>query len=309
MWPPVGVETKMNWGTFDLNLLMVFDAVMQDKNLTRAGQRLGLSQSAVSHALARLRHMLKDELFVRAPEGMLPTPRAERISGPIHDALQEMRVTLESDEFDASQTSRSFTVAANNYAARAVVPSLVVHAAKIAPSVVMDVRPVGMTHILDQLDRGTVELALDTLIEGGERFKCSGLLEDEYAVILPTEHPMAKEPLSVEQFARLPHITVTSSGDSTEFVDEALRKRHLSRTVVARVPLHSLSSVLVGSGALSVVPRRVAAGIMAFRPLTVRPLPITSPRILLSMIWHRRLDHDPGHRWLRTTLRASVSEV
>lgn len=300
----------MNWGTFDLNLLMVFDAVMQEKNLTRAGQRLGLSQSAVSHALARLRHMLKDELFVRAPDGMLPTPRAERISGPIHEALQEMRVTLESDEFDATQASRSFTVAANNYAARAVVPSLVVHAAKIAPSVVMDVRPVGMTHILDQLDRGTVELALDALTEGGERFKCSGLLEDEYAVMLPNEHPMAKESLlSIEQFARLPHITVTSSGDSTEFVDEALRKRRLSRTIVARVPLHSLSSVLVGSGALAVVPRRVAAGMMAFRPLAVRPLPIASPRILLSMIWHRRLDHDPAHRWLRATLRASVSEA
>ena len=83
-----------NWNTFDLNLLVVFDTVMQEKNLTRTGQRLGLTQSAVSHALARLRHMLKDELFVRTPEGMQPTPRAERMSGPIHQALQEMRVSL-----------------------------------------------------------------------------------------------------------------------------------------------------------------------------------------------------------------------
>ncbi len=88
-----------NWKTFDLNLLVVFDAVMQDKNLTRSGQRLGLTQSAVSHALARLRHMLNDELFVRTPEGMVPTPRAERMAEPIHLALHDMRVVLEADEF------------------------------------------------------------------------------------------------------------------------------------------------------------------------------------------------------------------
>ena len=114
-----------NWNTFDLNLLVVFDAVMQEKNLTRTGQRLGLTQSAVSHALARLRHMLKDELFVRTPEGMLPTPRAERMVGPIHQALQEMRIVLEADEFDPSQASRTFTISANNYAARAVIPAFV----------------------------------------------------------------------------------------------------------------------------------------------------------------------------------------
>jgi DNA-binding transcriptional LysR family regulator len=88
-----------NWKTFDLNLLVVFDAVMQDKNLTRSGQRLGLTRSAVSHALARLRHMLNDELFVRTQDGMVPTPRAERMAEAIHQGLQDMRVVLEADEF------------------------------------------------------------------------------------------------------------------------------------------------------------------------------------------------------------------
>src|SRR5580692_7764071 len=166
-----------NWNTFDLNLMIVFDTVMQEKNLTRTGQRLGLSQSAVSHALARLRHMLKDDLFVRTPEGMLPTPRAERMFGPIHQALQEMRVTLEADEFEPSQASRTFTIAANNYAARAIIPAFVRYVATLAPSVVVEVRPIGMLHTFDQLDSGAVELTLDTLTEGGERFKCVGLLE------------------------------------------------------------------------------------------------------------------------------------
>lgn len=300
----------MNWNTFDLNLLLVFDAVMEEKNLTRAGQRLGLSQSAVSHALARLRHMLNDELFVRAPDGMQPTPRAERISGPIHDALQEMRITLESEEFDAARASRSFRIAVNNYAARAVVPSLVHRVARLAPAVVLEVRPIGMTPALDQLDRGTVELVLGALTEGGERFKCAGLLDDDYAVVLPSDHPKAASAaLSVEDLARLPHITVTSSDDDTHFVDDALAERHLSRTVMAKVPLHSLASVLVGSGALAVLPRRVAADFVAFPPLSMRSLPFSSPRVSLAMIWHRRLDHDPGHRWLRETLRAAVTEA
>jgi DNA-binding transcriptional LysR family regulator len=301
--------TVTNWSTFDLNLLVVFDAVMQEKNLTRTGQRLGLTQSAVSHALARLRHMLKDELFVRTPEGMLPTPRAERMSGPIHQALQEMRVVLEADEFDPARASRTFTISANNYAARAVVPALVHRVATLAPFAVVEVRPTGMLHTLDQLDAGAVELALETLTEGGERFKCVGLLEDVYVAILSSDHPIASEPtLSIEHVGGLPHITITSSGDDTQFVDDALAEHGLARHVWARVPLHSLLSVLIGSRALAVVPRRVAADFMATSPLIIRPLPFASPRVSLSMIWHRRLDHHPAHSWLRATLRALVKE-
>src|SRR5271166_4356766 len=165
----------MNWNTFDLNLLLVFEAVMQERNLTRAGRRLGMSQPAVSHALARLRHALKDELFVRGPEGMRPTPRAERMAEPVHAALQELQVTLEADESDPAQAARTFTISANNHAARAVIPALVRRVATVAPSVVLDVQPVGMRHVLDQLDDGSVELALGTLTEGGDRFKCVGL--------------------------------------------------------------------------------------------------------------------------------------
>src|ERR1700741_5652200 len=91
---------RVNWATFDLNLLVVFDAVMRERSVTRAGQRIGLSQPAMSHALGRLRHMLKDELFVRAPEGMVPTPRAEALAQPLRNALSEMQLALEPAGFD-----------------------------------------------------------------------------------------------------------------------------------------------------------------------------------------------------------------
>ena len=237
--PPFGLA-PMNWNAFDLNLLVVFEAVMQERSLTRAGRRLGMSQPAVSHALARLRHMLKDELFVRSPDGMRPTPRAERMLVPVRAALQELQVTLEADEFDAPQSSREFTIAANNYAARAVIPAWTHRVAKLAPSVVLDVRPIGLVDVLDQLDDGTVELALCTLAEGGDRFKSVGLLEDEYAVILLNDHPeAAASALSVECFSTLPHVSITSSGDDAHFIDEALAERGLARLVLAKVPLQA----------------------------------------------------------------------
>src|ERR1700691_4012950 len=153
----------MNRNAIDLNLLIVFDAVAHEKSLTRAGLRLGMSQPAVSHALARLRVMLKDELFVRTPEGMLPTARAERMVGPARDALRDLRGTLESAEFDATRSSRRFTIAANNYATHAVIPALARRLATHAPSVALEVRPIGTRHALDHLDCPGVELALNTL--------------------------------------------------------------------------------------------------------------------------------------------------
>jgi DNA-binding transcriptional LysR family regulator len=303
-------EQSVSWNAFDLNLLVVFNVVAQEKNFTRAGQRLGMSQPAVSHALTRLRYALKDELFVRTPEGMQPTPRAERMAGPVRAALRELQVTVEPDEFDASQTSRSYTIAANDYAARAVIPALARRMAKLAPSTVLEVRPIGALHVLDQLDVGGVELAVTTLTEGGDRFKCVGLLNDEYVAILSSDNPVTAEPeLSIEAFAALPHITITSSGDDTHFIDDALADRGLARVVLAKVPLHSLILMLIGSEALAVVPRRVAVDLVAICPLTMRPLPFPSPRVSLSMIWHRRLDNHLAHRWLCGTLRAVTTGI
>lgn len=300
----------ITWSTLDLNLLRVFNAIVQEKTLTRAGHRLGMSQPAVSHALARLRHMLKDDLFIRTPEGMSPTPRAQRIEGRLRAALQELRITLEDDEFDASEASRSFPIVANNHAARAVIPAFTRRVARLAPAVVLDVRPIGMQHVFDQLDGGAAELALTTLTEGGDRFKCVGLLEDEYVVMLSSSHRLAGGPeLSIDHFVTLPHIVSTSDGDNSTVIDDALAEHGLARHVASRVPLHSLIFLLINSDALAVVPRRVASTLVAICPLLMRPLPFPSPRIPLVMIWHRRLDNHPAHRWLRATLREAVTEA
>src|SRR3954467_13070429 len=166
----------MNWGAFDLNLLIVFDAVMQERSVTRAGQRIGLSQPAMSHALGRLRHMLKDELFIRTPDGMGPTPRAEMLAQPLRSALSEMQLALEPAAFDPATSDRRFVLAVNNYAAVVLAPPLVTAVSAAAPGVRLDLRPSGTLDIVDRLDRGDLDLALGGRQSPGERFAASVLL-------------------------------------------------------------------------------------------------------------------------------------
>lgn len=298
----------MNRGTsdFNFNLLLVFDAVMQERNLTRAASRLGLSQSATSHALSRLRHMLRDDLFIRGPDGMQPTPRAEQMAGPLRDALRLLSMTLEPESFDSSNTTRSFIVAVDNYAARAVVPPLAHTISNLSPQVRLDIRAIGGLNVLDQLDAGAADVALSKLVGGGERFKCVRLMDDDYVAVTDKAHPVADKPvLSIERIAQIPHI-VSSSGDDIGFVDEALEKHSLTRKIAIRVPFLSIALMLVGSDRLAVIPRRVANGLAQVRPLVVRELPFPSPRITLCMIWHRRVDNHAANRWLRDRIRESA---
>ena len=295
-------------GSIDLNLLIVFDAVMQTRNLTRAGRRLGLSQPATSHALARLRAVLHDELFVRAPEGMQPTPRALEMAGPVREALRMLSATLEPEAFDPAHSSRQFTLAMNNHAERAIGPTLLRRVAGVAPGVTLDIRPVGGADVLDLLDGDGVDLAVAMLTDGGERFKCTRVMQDDYVAVLDRGHPAAAEPaLSIERFATLPHVVISSLDDDTGFVDEALGRHGFVRRIAARVPFLSIVLVLVGSDMLVVMPRRVAMDLRVICPVVVKELPFPSPQISLSMIWHRRVDNQPANRWLRDMVRASAA--
>src|ERR1700704_1815301 len=174
----------MNWGAFDLNLLIVFDAVMQERSVTRAGSRIGLSQPAMSHALNRLRYMLKDELFVRTPEGMIPTPRAEHLAEPLRQALRGMELALEPEKFVPEEATRRFVIAVNNYAAVVLAPAMVIAAAAAAPRLGLDLLPSGTRDIAALLDRGELDLAIGSFEESGERFATMELFGDSYVAAM-----------------------------------------------------------------------------------------------------------------------------
>jgi DNA-binding transcriptional LysR family regulator len=296
-----------NLGSIDLNLLIVFDALMQERNLTRAGKRLGLSQPAASHALARLRTMLHDDLFVRTPEGMQPTSRAEQMAEPVHNALLALSTTLEPEQFDPATSTRNFTLAVNNYAARAVVPTLAHRVTDTAPYVSLDIQSIGMRDLLAQLDAGAMDVVLSKLVDGGERFRCVRLMDDDFVVLLDAAHRgAAAASVPMELLAEVPHIAISSTGDDTGFIDDALEKHGLARKIATRVPFVSIVLMLVNADRLAVAPRRVAIDLARVTPLVVRELPFASPRIALSMIWHRRVDNHPAHGWLRDMIKGSA---
>jgi DNA-binding transcriptional LysR family regulator len=299
----------MNWGVFDLNLLIVFDAVMQERNVTRAGQKVGLSQPAMSHALNRLRYMLKDELFVRTPEGMVPTVRAEQLAAPLRRALSDMQHALEPETFVPTEADRQFTIAVNNYAAVVLSPSLVMAVAAAAPSVQLDIRPSGTLDVVELLDRGELDLAVGDFAPPGERFSMAPLLEDPFVLAMRSGHAAGGSKLTAEAFAALAHLEISSSGEDTSFVDRWLTARGLKRRIAHRAPYLSAAGVLAQSDMVATLSRRIAAAFLRGHPLQVRELPCPSPQISEGMLWHRRLENQPAHRWLRGVIEATSKRL
>jgi DNA-binding transcriptional LysR family regulator len=306
--PPTPPEVKL--GALDLNLLVVFDAVMQERNVTRAGQRLGLSQPAMSHALSRLRHMLKDDLFIRSPKGMLPTPRAEQLAVPVRTALDGLQQSLEPTLFDPSKAIRRFRIAVDNYSAVVLVGILAARIGKIAPKVLLEFQPSGTLKILDLLDRGELDLAIGPHSEPGERFSYQSLLQDEFVAVLRKNHSATGiRELAIEKFADLPHLEISSARHATDFIDEALAQRKLTRRIALRAPFLSAVRILVSSNMVSVLPQRIAEELVRYRPLAIRALPFSSPVIETAMIWPRWLDNQPAHGWLRGIVAGMSGEL
>lgn len=292
----------MNWRRIDLNLLVVFDAVMQERSATRAATKLNMSQPAVSHAISRLRAALKDDLFVRTPEGMEPTPQAERLAPSIRQALADLRVALEGGRtFKPQEVERSFAVSVNNYVALVIAPMLAATVAREAPLVTLDLRPSGTLDITEHLDRGDLDLALGTLAAPGERFSDIRLFEDRFACVLRQGHRAVgtRKTLDAKRLASLPHLEVSSTGEGTSFVDEELSRLGLERHICLRAPLLSTAAILVQSDMVAVMAERAARAFAATAALQVLPLPFGSPSLTIAMLWHRRLADQPAHRWLR----------
>ena len=295
----------MNWRTLDLNLLIVFDAVARERSATRAAGRLNMTQPAISHALARLRGALHDELFVRSPDGMEPTPYAERLAGPVRTALEGLRTALDgAAEFDPATAERGFAVAVNNRAALVLSAPLAAAVAAEAPGVSLDLRPSGTLDLIERLDRGELDLALGGLAAPGERFADLRLFDDEFAALARRGHPAAVDGmLDLAALGAYPHLALSSTGEATDFVDTELARHGLARRIALRAPLLAAAAALAQSDMVAVLGTRTAQAFARVAPLEVLRLPFASPHVPTAMLWHRRLDDVPAHRWLRGVVR------
>jgi DNA-binding transcriptional LysR family regulator len=293
-------KTAPKLAAIDLNLLVVFDAIMRERSVTRAGQRLGLSQPAMSHALTRLRHMLKDELFVRSPNGMEPTPRAELLATPIRIALDGLQQSLEPVQFEPEKATATFRIAVDNYAAVVLVAPIAAQVAKVAPGVTLDFRPSGTLNLPELLDRSELQLAIGPPGIQGERFSVRRLLQDQFVVVHREGHPAAKaREFSTEQLATQPQLEISSAQFGADFVEAGPGRSKSAAKPVMRAPFLSAAQILATSDLVAVLPLIVAKNMVRSHQLVFRRLSRSPKPIEAAMIWLRRLDNQPAHAWLR----------
>jgi DNA-binding transcriptional LysR family regulator len=293
----------------DLNLLLVFDAVLRERSVGRAADALAISQPAVSHALNRLRHAFKDRLFIRTPTGMEPTPRAEQLALPVRKALNELQLAVEGDSFEPAHAARRFTIAVNNYAAVVSVGPILASSRAQAPNVRLSLVPSGTLNLADKLDRGELDLAISSRGPDGERFAAQLLIEDRFVAVLRSGHPALRRKLTATALAELQHLAISSSGENLDFVDDLLRSRKAARSVAFEVPYLSAGAVLVQSNLVAILGRKLALEFRRAYPIDLRELPFKAPPLCSIMSWHRRFDDVPAHRWLRDTIVAATATI
>jgi DNA-binding transcriptional LysR family regulator len=292
-----------------LNLLLVFDAVLRERSVVRAADSLAISQPAVSHALNRLRHALKDQLFVRTPAGMSPTPRAEQLALPVRKALNDLQLAVEGDTFDPSTAERRFTIAVNNYAAVVAAGPILAAVRAQAPNVRLSLVPSGTLNLTDRLDRGELDLAVSGRAIDGERFASQPLIEDRYVAALRSGHPALRKKLTVASLAELQHLAISSSGEDLTFLDEYLKAQNSARVVASAVPYLSAGAVLVQSNLVAILERKLAMEFRRAYPIEIRELPFEAPRLHSVVTWHRRFDDVPAHRWLRGAIVGAANTL
>jgi DNA-binding transcriptional LysR family regulator len=294
----------VNWRTLDLNLLTVFDAIGSERSATKAAAKLNMTQPAVSHALTRLRSALSDELFLRTPRGMEPTPYAERLIGPIRSALDALRTALDrAADFEPSTARRTFVIALDNRAALALAPPLSATITAEAPGVKLDMRPSGTLDIPERLDSGDLDIAVGGLSSPGERFSDRRLFEESFAALVRRGHPAAVDgAISIEALSQFPHLAFSSAREEAAFVDEELLKHGLRRYIAHRAPLLSAPATLVQSDMVAILSERSAREFGTLAPLEALRLPFRTPGLLTAMLWHRRFDNVAAHRWLRSVI-------
>jgi DNA-binding transcriptional LysR family regulator len=285
----------------DLNLLAILDALLVERSVTRAADRVGLSQSAASHALARLRDHFGDPLLVRGRSGMVLTARANELAAPIRQALEALDTALRGARaFDARRARRRFTIAMTDYLAVVVLPPLYERLAREAPGIDLVIASV-VRSVEDTLETESVDLVVTMAAIGDDRpaLYQQRLFEERYVCVMRRGHRATHRPLTVDAYCALDHALIAPRG-GPGIVDRQLAARGLTRRVAVQVP-HSLVAphLVAGSDLVLTVVERLARTYAAMLPLDIVELPIDVPATTCWQRWHERSHGDAAHAWLR----------
>lgn len=292
----------MNASGWNLNLLVVLDALIAERSVSRAGRRLGLSQPAVSNALAQLRSVLGDPLFVRSGTGMVPTDRALALAQPVRSALAliEAAITPEA-RFDPARTKRTFVVATTDFAAFVLLPALLARLEREAPGVRLQVTSWPYHRVPPTLATGEVDLMIGFYERVPPGHEHARLFEDRFACVVRRGHPRVRRRMTLATYLELGHVIVSQEPNAPGVVDDVLAKRGRSRSVVLRLSHFLLvPHVIAGSDLVAALSERVARPFaQQGLPLQLFPMPLAVPTGHVGMVWHDRTAASAAHQYLR----------
>ncbi len=289
----------MNLRNFDLNLLVIVDVVLAELSITRAAQRLNLTQPAVSQAMARARDVFDDELLVREGSSMRLTPLARRLAPELREFCAAAERLLSPPTFDPGTAALNFSVLANDLTELLIVPRLVAAVDRLAPGCRLTVRT-PLPHLMDE----TIDLAIIGAPVPKGPFLSRVLFEEHFVVIARPGHPVMRAGISAEDYAGMQHALVSPTGEGvTGPVDGALKQLGLTRRIGLSVTrFTTLPSIVSSTDLIAAIPSRFAERPEVHSLCNVWPLPFESPRFTMKLVWHRSHDTDPAHVWLRSLL-------
>jgi DNA-binding transcriptional LysR family regulator len=295
---------------FDLNLMRVFLTVLHERSVTRAAQRLQLTQPAVSYALARLREKFDDPLFVRTPSGMRPTPVAFALAGPIERGMNSFAEAVSlRQHFEPASSTRRFRLSMSDIGEMVFLPSVMERVHALAPRLQVEVVEVPLEQLAQALKDGDIDLAIGNLAGLGRHTRHADLFSERYACMGRRGHPVLSAGLTRGQFKRLDHILVASRASAHRLLDDVLGEAGLHRQPYLTLPHFSAAAEIVRRTDLTVtLPHRAAVWFNRDNAFEIRPLPLTLPPLSVTVHWHPRFESDPGTRWLRTLVVDTLAD-
>jgi DNA-binding transcriptional LysR family regulator len=305
----------INLNRIDLNLLVHLEALLSERNVTRAAARVGIGQSAMSHNLARLRELFSDELLTRGPDGLRLTPRATALVEPVRTALTQIQGLVSRDEaFDPATADRTFRFGLPDSMEILIVPALLAHLREVAPGIRLRLQNIDSSRLLDDLDADELDLAIgyDVFAQGQVHHKRRLLFNETYLCMFDAKRTGITPPISLDDYVRLPHVlTSLRPGRNVRgVVDVALEKLGLRRTVILTTPRFLTVPFLVARAPVVVTMHARLARLFATElKLSLSPPPVELRDVAISLLWHTSYDPDPAHLWLRQTVVRLVAEL
>jgi DNA-binding transcriptional LysR family regulator len=307
---------ERNLRSVDLNLLVVFDALIAERNVTRAAARNGLSQPAVSKALNRLRYLFDDPLFVRRDRAMEPTARALELAGPIHGALADISRTLTLPAaFDPATVRATIKIATIDLYHTNLLPALVRHLRRHAPGVDLQVRANDCSRLHERLAAGEIDIAFAPLGTRTGELAAEPLWNDRLVMLIGRDNPLT-DPVSIESYAAAGHLVdaghvqVSPEGVGSSVVDAILAARGLRRRIVLVLPSSAgVPFVVAATDLIATLPSRIVKGLPAVPNIRVLAPPFPDVEVCPHMFWHRRMQTEPLQVWLRSVIREIAARI